>query len=273
MKFPEHWVMKALERNNFQFKDASDYLLSHSRELKIEDRQEDMAIAFASMDADKSGSVSYDEFLKKIYKMKDSDAQFLLEQVKYNILSVRDVIMNTLLAQQEQLLALEHAEKNALDKIVETENQVVQGVQQIETQAAEISSPLGAQTLKQKKATDEAKDGAEFKLQGVAEQSFIKVDDDYFVQAASVGKLPFEGPCMFNDRAQVADGLRETMMSRKMTHPVTIRFFKEMGIDFFWWLGPKERVGVEDGSKWPNGAFVYLYRDDDEEMDCFLPIP
>ena len=78
---------------------------------------------------------------------------------------------------------------------------------------------------------------------------------------------------MFNDRAQVADGLRETMMSRKMTHPVTIRFFKEMGIDFFWWLGPKERVGVEDGSKWPNGAFVYLYRDDDEQMDCFLPIP
>ena len=45
MKFPQHWAMKALERNAYDFKRASDYLRTHKRELKIEDRTEDMNIA------------------------------------------------------------------------------------------------------------------------------------------------------------------------------------------------------------------------------------
>jgi hypothetical protein len=86
---------------------------------ELELTEEDLGVAFAGMDADKSGSVSYDEFLKKIYKMKESDTQFCMEQLKYNIMQVRDTIMNKLLQQQTQLLALEHAEISSLDKLME----------------------------------------------------------------------------------------------------------------------------------------------------------
>jgi hypothetical protein len=86
---------------------------------ELELTEEDLGVAFAGMDADKSGSVSYDEFLKKIYKMKESDTQFCMEQLKYNIMQVRDTIMNKLLQQQTALLALEHAEMSSLDKLME----------------------------------------------------------------------------------------------------------------------------------------------------------
>jgi hypothetical protein len=65
------------------FRDAVSYL---------DLREEDMGIAFAGMDTDKNGQVSYPEFVKKIFKMKESDQAFLLEQLKYHILKVADIV-------------------------------------------------------------------------------------------------------------------------------------------------------------------------------------
>ena len=42
------------------------------------------------------------------------------------------------------------------------------------------------------------------------------------------------------------------------------------GVEFFWWLGPGEPIAGEDGTAWPDGAFIYLYRDGDEDKDCFF---
>ena len=44
------------------------------------------------------------------------------------------------------------------------------------------------------------------------------------------------------------------------------------GVEYFWWLGPEEPIAAEDGRMWPLGAFVYLYRDGDEDKDCFLAL-
>jgi len=74
--------------------------------------EEDMNIAFTGMDQDKSGTVSYDEFLKKIYKMKDSDAQFLMEQVKSNIMQVKEVIL-----ENQKNLSINKSRLNTLEKL------------------------------------------------------------------------------------------------------------------------------------------------------------
>lgn len=55
--------------------------------------QQDLEIAFAGMDHDKSGSVSYPELVKKIYRLKDTDSQFQFEQLKYNMNVVKDLIL------------------------------------------------------------------------------------------------------------------------------------------------------------------------------------
>ena len=41
-------------------------------------------------------------------------------------------------------------------------------------------------------------------------------------------------------------------------------------IEYFWWLGPSEPVVQESGTAWQSGAFIYLYREGDEDKDCFL---
>merc|ERR1719486_1554223 len=75
--------------------------------------REDLTIAFAGMDADKSGAVSYMEFVNKIYKLKDTDTQFLLERINYNLSLVKDLLFS----QQKEIRALESQELVELDAI------------------------------------------------------------------------------------------------------------------------------------------------------------
>jgi len=80
------------------FQEREDFREAIS-ELGIQ--QEDLTIAFSSMDADKSGSVSYSEFVKKVYTLKDTDWQFLLEQIKYNILLTKDTVSDFIESQSQ----------------------------------------------------------------------------------------------------------------------------------------------------------------------------
>jgi len=61
-------------------------------ELDVE--KQDLEIAFAGMDVDRNGSVSYTEFVKKVYKLKDTDSQFQFEQLRHNVLIVKDMLTN-----------------------------------------------------------------------------------------------------------------------------------------------------------------------------------
>merc|ERR1712072_798305 len=73
--------------------------------------REDLTIAFAGMDADKSGAVSYMEFVNKIYKLKDTDTQFLLERINYNLAQVKEVLIE----QRAEPVALEKMEENIVE--------------------------------------------------------------------------------------------------------------------------------------------------------------
>lgn len=89
---------------------------------------------------------------------------------------------------------------------------------------------------------------------------------------------PFEGPHKLLPTKgkfqplQVKDGakLRDYLVDSGRIHPVATPHLKMLGVEYFWWLGPSEPIAQEDGSAWRHGAFVYLYRAGDEQLDCFL---
>lgn len=85
--------------------------------------------------------------------------------------------------------------------------------------------------------------------------------------------LEYGGPHMLSDGSKVKDGkkLRDHLRETGRVHPV-VDALKLWGVEYFWWLGPKEPAGDEDGAAWEFGAFVYLYRDGDEDKDCFLAV-
>ena len=74
--------------------------------------------------------------------------------------------------------------------------------------------------------------------------------------------------------SRVHDGarMRDFLIESGRIHPVTLAALKQAGVVYFWWLGPGEAVAQEDGSAWPKGGFVYLYREGDEQFDCFLEV-
>jgi len=75
----------------------------------------------------------------------------------------------------------------------------------------------------------------------------------------------------------VTDGhrMREFLLESGRSHAVSMGMGDERltqaGVYYSWWLGPHEAIASEDGSAWPNGAFVYLYAEGDEHLDCVCP--
>jgi len=80
--------------------------------------QEEVTIAFSTMDEDHSGTVSYKEFVHKLYKMKDSDAMNMMEQIKYLVHEVRDGVVKMMEDNQKELVEFEKNEAAALEKLV-----------------------------------------------------------------------------------------------------------------------------------------------------------
>jgi len=77
---------------------------------------EDLSHAFAVMDNDKSGTVTYVEFVKYLFKMKDPDASFMLEQLHFLIKQVKNVVIESTIQIQDVL-----TNQSSFKKFVQTE--------------------------------------------------------------------------------------------------------------------------------------------------------
>ena len=74
------------------------------------------------------------------------------------------------------------------------------------------------------------------------------------------------------EEKKISDGIkmREYLIETGRFQSSSLESLKQCGVRYSWWLGPSEPVAAEDGSAWPNGAFVYLYHEGEESFDCFL---
>ena len=52
--------------------------------------RDDLQIVWNILDSDKSGTVTSKEFVNQIYKMKNSDSQFMLAYIKFYITVIKD---------------------------------------------------------------------------------------------------------------------------------------------------------------------------------------
>jgi len=79
---------------------------------------EDLSHAFAVMGNDKSGTVTYVEFVRFLLKMKESDASSMLEQLKFLITQVKKLVIESTTQIQTTLTRCETAEAAALEQFV-----------------------------------------------------------------------------------------------------------------------------------------------------------
>jgi len=96
--------------------------------------------------------------------------------------------------------------------------------------------------------------------------------------------LCFDGPFPLNSpppgdaggtpRSVLASGLqlRAVLLSEARANFATVGEQLAMGVKNYAWLGPGEARGMETGTAWPQGAFVYLYDDSRTDLDCYFTV-
>jgi len=104
------------ELSEMELRGFQDSMEFRTAMKKLNLTQEDLTIAFQTMDT--GGTVSYHEFVRKLYKMKDSDAQFMLERIQYLIIQVRDHVVDNMKKTEETMVELEKQELSILDKVL-----------------------------------------------------------------------------------------------------------------------------------------------------------
>jgi hypothetical protein len=97
-------------------------------------QKDDLIIGFAAMDPDKSGTVTYNELVRKLYSMKETEMAFMLEQIKYHLMTVKDQLNSSIAETQAELLSFEKAEATSEEAML---TQVVTSISSLE-RAAEV---------------------------------------------------------------------------------------------------------------------------------------
>jgi len=94
-----------------------------------------------------------------------------------------------------------------------------------------------------------------------------------YAQVCSINALSSGAGLFFGSPAKLADlaDVRSSLESQKRLKRPTIHKLVAMGVTGFCWLSPREQLTPEhDGSRWPGGAFAYVY--DDPAKDQLFPV-
>jgi voltage-gated sodium channel len=85
-------------------------------------QEEDLEVVWTILDADKSGQVTFTEFIREIYKLKDSDQQFMLAYIKYYIKDIQKTI-------REDFLSVAKEEETLMQKLASEEEHMLEELQ------------------------------------------------------------------------------------------------------------------------------------------------
>mmetsp|Transcript_62518 Transcript_62518/g.114873 ORF Transcript_62518/g.114873 Transcript_62518/m.114873 type:complete len:600 (-) Transcript_62518:300-2099(-) len=86
---------------------------------------DDFEIAWAVLDADQSGEVSYKEFVTCLCTMKSSDTHFMLTYIKYYITWMRSALMEQINKQHQESQSIERKLQQTLDLVEEQEDAIL----------------------------------------------------------------------------------------------------------------------------------------------------
>merc|ERR1719199_2092802 len=97
--------------------DNTEEFRANLQDLDIQ--REDLEIVWIILDDDKSGLVSYTEFIAKCLDMKSSDQQFMLAYIRYYVTEIRNKISDQMAVFQTHIdrgISLEEVIKDLADK-------------------------------------------------------------------------------------------------------------------------------------------------------------
>lgn len=117
-------------RENEAFKDAL---------TEMDVWEDDLGILFGFLDTDKSGAVSYNEFITSSFKLKSSSEQFLLAHIKYYVSVIKDKICENLESVRTEIISEERKVEeellNAERKFEEGHRQEMRSIEEMEIRA------------------------------------------------------------------------------------------------------------------------------------------
>jgi Ca2+-binding EF-hand superfamily protein len=86
--------------------------------------EEDLDILWSILDSDRSGKISYSEFVSQVYTMTSSDTQFMLAYIRYYVTKIRDTIVDNIKnSEKRQSGQIEQVEDEL--KIMEREEEMI----------------------------------------------------------------------------------------------------------------------------------------------------
>merc|ERR1719199_1720331 len=88
--------------------------------------RDDLQIVWTILDSDKSGTVSSKEFVSQVYKMKNSDTQFMLAYIKFYVTEIKDKLRDDLVKLSGKI----DANENSMESMVEKEMNVMTEIEQ-----------------------------------------------------------------------------------------------------------------------------------------------
>jgi len=110
----EGWLENEHFRNALEFMDVS---------------HDDLEVLWTILDADKSGAISYAEFVTSCYKLKSSNTHFILAHVKYYITVIKNKLCDQLEQVKDEML---QAEQKMEAEILKEEHAIMKGMEQLE---------------------------------------------------------------------------------------------------------------------------------------------
>merc|ERR1719379_1739234 len=89
-------------------------------------KEEDLDVLWTILDSDRSGTVSVEEFVTQVYRMKSSDTNFMLAYIKYYVTDIRHRLSDDMVQLKRDLETRmqmqEKEEKDMAAEIVKVEN-------------------------------------------------------------------------------------------------------------------------------------------------------
>lgn len=154
--------------------------------------RDDLQIVWTILDSDKSGTVTSKEFVNQIYKMKNSDSQFMLAYIKFYITEIKDKLRGDLFKLGEKMnTELTHLEE-------EIEEEIMEEIEKLENTQQEGADVDGKTKIMEKRASKlEANIEVQANKAQIAENTARMSSPDSEVGAGSdPGHIPNVGESM-----------------------------------------------------------------------------
>jgi hypothetical protein len=95
-------------------------------------KEDDMPVVFGIMDQDGNGEVSYEEFVKELWKMQSNDLQSMIIYIRFYVTQIRKQLLDHLEIVTSRVLAKIDQEEEQLEKKMEEEEAIMKHIEEQE---------------------------------------------------------------------------------------------------------------------------------------------